>query len=187
MAKIDLEDRGRALEEHFFQKEQRKQVEALRAKKQRGEAITAMRSATGVTDPALLEQLVDLGVSAPSLSAFALVPLAHVAWADGDIKQSEREAILQAAHDRGIADGSPADGFLRDLLAAQPAGALMDAWEAFVVTLRDETDSDAFAAIAGDVAERARDVAKAAGGILGIGSVSEAEQAAIARIEAALN
>lgn len=187
MARIDLEDRGRSLEEQFFQKEQAKQVEALRAKKERGEALDALRAATGVGDEAVLGTLIELGVSAASLTAFSLVPLAHVAWADGELDDKERGAILQAAADLGIDEGSPAHGFLSDLLAAQPAGALMDSWESFVAALREEAGPDAFAAIAGDVAGRARRVAEAAGGILGIGSVSQDESNALARVEAALS
>ena len=115
------------------------------------------------------------------------MPLAHVAWADGKLDGKERDAILQAASEMGIAEDSPARGFLSNLLEARPAGALMDNWEAFVASLRDEAGPDAFQAIAGDVAARARRVAEAAGGILGIGSVSQAESDALARIEAALS
>lgn len=187
MSKIELEDRGRSLEDAFFRKEQAKQLETLRATRERGEAIDALRAASGVSDDAVLGSLIDLGVSAATLGAFALLPLAHVAWADGELDDKEREAILQAAREMGIAEGSPAHGFLSDLLEARPAAALMDTWEAFVTTLREQAGSDAFAAIAGNVADRARSVAKAAGGILGIGAISQAESDALARIEAALS
>ncbi|MEE2663892.1 MAG: hypothetical protein VX681_07210 [Myxococcota bacterium] len=187
MSKIELEDRGRSLEDEFFRKEQAKQLEALRSGKQRKEAIEALREASGLTDEDVLGSLVDLGVSAATLVAFALLPLALVAWADGELADEERNAILQAARETGIAEGSPAHDFLSNLLAAKPAAALMDAWEAFVTTLREQAGPEAFAAIGGNVVERARSVAEAAGGILGIGSISQPERDALARVEAALS
>lgn len=186
MSKIEFEDRGRSLEEQFFRKEQAKQVEAMRAKKERAEAIAALSTATGVRDATALDNLVELGVDAASLTAFSLAPLAHVAWADGTMDDKERSAILKAAADLGIAEGSSASSFLQDLLAAPPAGALMDTWERFVESLREETTPETFAALAGKVVGQTRQVAEAAGGILGIGSVSRAEAEAIARVEAAL-
>jgi hypothetical protein len=186
MSKLELEDRGRSLEEQFFRKEQAKQLEALRAKRERGAEIEALREASGVSDEAVLGELVDLGVSAASLTAFALMPLAYVAWANGTLEDAERDAVLRAASELGITEDSPAHGFLIDLLAARPAGTLMDHWEQFVAALRKQAGANAFSAIAGDVAGRARDVAEAAGGILGIGAVSHAESEALARIESAL-
>ena len=68
MAKLDLEDRGRSLEEEFFHKEQARQLEALRAKKERGDAIADLSAASGVSDEAVLGSLIDLGVSGASLT-----------------------------------------------------------------------------------------------------------------------
>ena len=94
--------------------------------------------------------------------------------------------LSRATGEIGIEANSPAHDLLEELLAAQPAGALIDAWEAFVAALREETTAEVFAAIAGDVAERTRRVAEAAGGILGLGSIAQAEADALARVEAAL-
>ena len=187
MSRIELEDRCRSLEEEFFRKEQAKQLESLRSSKERKEAIDALRDASGLTDAEMLGSLVDLGVSAATLVAFSLVPLAIVAWADDELADQERDAILQAARDIGIQEDSPAHGFLSNLLEARPPAALMDAWEAFVTTLREQAGPEAFAAIGGNIVERARSVAEAAGGILGIGSISQAERDALARVEAALS
>ena len=186
MSKNEFEDRGRSLEEQFFRKEQAKQVEAMRAKKERSEAIAALGNATGVRDETALDNLIALGVDAASLTAFSLAPLVHVAWADGTMDDKERSAILQAAGNIGIEEGSPAHSFLQDLLAAPPAGALMDTWEGFVESLRAQVTPETFAALAGNVVGQPRQVAEAAGGILGLGSVSHAEAEAIARVEAAL-
>ena len=187
MSKLDLEDRGRSLEEEFFRKEQARQLEAIRARKEHDAGVEALRAATGLHDDEVLGLLVDRGVSTATLAAFALVPLAQVAWASGSLEPAERRAVLQAAHDLGIHEGTAAHEFLAHLLEARPPGALMDAWEAFVVALRKEAGPDAFERIGGDVAGRAHKVAEAAGGLLGIGSVSEAERDALARIEAALS
>jgi len=187
MSKIELEDRGRALEDKFFHDQQTKLLEALHAKKDRNEAIAALSAASGVSDEAVLGDLVDVGVSAASLTAFALVPLGVVAWADGTLKPAERAAVLEAAADRGINPGSPARSFLEDLLKAAPAPVLMQHWEHFVASLRKEVGDAGFAAIAGDISGRARAVAEAAGGILGLHAVSQAESDVLARIEAALH
>ena len=187
MSKMELEDRGRALEEVFFQKEQARLLEAMHSKKRRDEVIEALSDATGLDDRGTLGHLADLGIRAGSLAAFALVPLVHVAWANGSVDAKERDAILSAAADAGIREGTPPHDFLTELLSAMPAGALMDSWEAFVRVLRDGVGDEAFRTLAGDVAGRARGVAEAAGGLLGIGSISQAEGEALARIEAALS
>ena len=69
MSKIELEDRGRALEEVFFQKEQARLLEAMHSKKRRNDVIEALSDATGLDDRGTLGLLADLGVRAGSLAA----------------------------------------------------------------------------------------------------------------------
>ena len=187
MSKLDLHDRGHALEEAFFRKEQARLVESLREQKQRAEATAELRTATGISDEELLGSLVDHGVNTATLAAFALVPLVFVAWASGTVEDRERDAILQAASENGIDTGGPAHEFLQHLLAGEPAPAMVERWEAFVTALRDSLGEEAFAPIGRDISARALRVAEAAGGILGLGSVSSDESAALSRIEAALH
>jgi len=104
---ITLEDRGRALEDEFFNKENAKKIEALKEKLDEQRSREDLRKASGMTDDAVLDKLVDLGLSAQTITALSLVPLVTVAWADGSIQDNERNAILQAAHGKNLENGSP--------------------------------------------------------------------------------
>ena len=52
---------------------------------------------SGLTDPDLLNLLLELGIDSETLAALTLVPLVEMAWADGSISAHERVAVLEAA------------------------------------------------------------------------------------------
>ena len=183
MSKIDLHERGKTLENEFFRKEERQQLDALRAKKARERSIADLRAISGLADEKILGHLVDTGVDAETLVALSLVPLVAVAWANGNVDSRERDAVLQAAAEAGIAPESPAAEMLDRMLRQQPPSSLFVAWEAYAADLHDSLPEDDRAGMATEIRQRARDVAEAAGGILGIGSISKAEQAVLDRID----
>jgi hypothetical protein len=117
-----------------------------------------------------------LGFGGDAAKVFDLLPLVHVAWADTSIQAGERAAILNLLKLRGVGPG--------------------DAWTV-METLLEERPSQAYLDVSLDVlkellAERGDDgrtivglcilVAEAAGGFLGIGTVSKVEREAIAKI-----
>jgi len=109
-----------------------------------------------------------------------LVPLAVVAWADGSIQPQEREAILKAASDKGLQPGSLAWQMLESWLSKRPEPKLVEAWKRYVQSLWPSLTAKEHDEIREIGLERARHVAEAAGGFLGLTSkISASEQAAL--------
>jgi hypothetical protein len=177
MSNEPLDDRRRALEEAFFAKQDavlRKRLAEpaeLRAKKE------AFAAVSGIKDEAVLDALLKLDISADTLAAISLVPLVAVAWADGSIDAKERAAVLRGAAESGLAPGAAGYGMLETWLQSQPPASLVESWKAYVATVTTGMDHAQRRALQGPIMDRARSVALAAGGFLGIGlRISDAEE-----------
>jgi len=178
-------DRRKGQEEAFFAKQDEEARQKLRRQEELAERRGALRQATGIADEAMLDALLAHGIDAAATGAFALLPLADVAWADGRVEDAERDAVLTAAASTGV--GQPGLSLLEAWLITQPAEALRDTWRAYAAALAagmDERERDAWRQ---ELLGNARAVAAASGGFLGFGSkVSGAEEAVLLGIEAAL-
>ena len=178
----------KSLEDAFYRKETELLLKRMRDKKVREERLRSLEEYLRVKDPALLQHLLELGVTPESALAFNLVPLVCVAWADGHLDPKEREAVLKAAEAEGAAAGSEARALLEAWLEAapDPETDLLGTWERCMKDLREALSPAEHAALRQSLLGGARRVAEAAGGFLGVGSVSADEKAVLARIEAAL-
>lgn len=186
MSEDFLGDRRRALEEEFFAKQNRQLLQQLRETTTAQSKKEALATASGITDAAVLEQLVAMDVSSETLAALSLVPLVEVAWADGKLDAKERSAILAAAEQSGLSKGSASYRLLEEWLGEQPSPQLLVAWKGYVAALSGTLDAQARQALKQDLLGRARAVAEAAGGFLGFGKrVSRAEQAVLTELEQA--
>ena len=105
MPEIPFNPDAKSLEDAFFARENAALLEAMRKKAAHKERLDALRGVMPNADDALLERLLELGVSAQTILAMLLLPLARVAWADGVIDAKERAAILKAAEERDIRRG----------------------------------------------------------------------------------
>ena len=181
-----LEERRRSLEEAFFRRRDKELVERLRREEEQKGLRQALANASGIHDPALLDRLVAAGARPEVLAAFSLVPLIAVAWADRKMDERERKAVLSAAEQIGVAVGSPAHDILLSWLDQRPGPDLLDSWVAYVQTPRPNLTGADREHLSRDVLERARKVAKATGGFLGLGDVSPSEREVLKRIESAL-
>lgn len=177
-----LHDRRKALEDEFFRKENDRLAAELRLKRLTAEAKAEIGGATGIRDEAVLDRLVEFGIGAETLTALTLVPLVEIAWADGEIDAKERAAILDGAREQGIADGSPSLALLQEWLAHRPPPRLLAAWRDYVGVLCDEMEPEERKALKRDVLARARAVAEAAGGFLGLGSKISREEEQVYRV-----
>jgi len=182
---VVLDERRKALEEQFFQKENAEKLAKLRETKEREATKASLRKGTGMTDEDVLDKLVELNLSAETVEALSLVPLVMVAWADGSMHDREREAILHGAAGKGIEDGSASHGLLVNWLNNKPNEDLFSAWESYIHALLEHLTVKQRELLAAQVVERARDVATIAGGFLGIASISGAEEEALARLNKA--
>jgi hypothetical protein len=183
MSEEFLGDRKKALEESFFAKQNAALLERMREQRENQAHAEDLARASGIRDPEVIEKLVALGLDAASWAALSLVPLVEVAWADGSLDARERNAILSAAADHGIAPGSPSQALLDSWLAARPQPELFAAWGAYATELAARLGGPERAALHDEIVERARRVANAAGGLLGIASTSEEEKRVLAALE----
>lgn len=182
-----LEERGRALEDEFFHKENQAKLAAIKAKQELKDSKEELKKASGMSDDAVIDHLVSLGLRANTIAALSLVPLVAVAWADGEIQDDEREAIMQGAAGKGLEKGAPGYDILEGWLAKRPDDGLLDAWEGYIKALSSQLNDEQSKLLKGQIVGFAKMVATAAGGILGFGKVSAKEEAVLSRIEAAFN
>jgi hypothetical protein len=185
MSEVTLEERGKALENQFYEKENKEKLASMKAKLDTQSSKEDLRKVSGMTDDAVLDKLVGLGLTANTIAALSLVPLIEVAWADGTIQDNERTAILQGAHGKGLEQGTPGYDLLQTWLAKRPAGALLDAWEAYIKALTAQLNDEQNRLLKNQIVGFAKMVAGAAGGFLGIGRVSASEEDVLKRIEGA--
>ncbi len=184
MDKSGSDERRRGLEDEFFVKQNREMLEKLRLNTARETHVAELAQATGLKDLQVLGNLVDLGVTAAVALPLSLVPLVRVAWADGKIDAGEREAVLKAAGEHGIDSLNPAYGLLLSWLKEPPPASLYDSWALYVTGLRDVLGAADFSALRTSILGRARTVAAAAGGFLGLGSkISDAENRELKALE----
>src|SRR5262245_32900984 len=122
---------ARSLEEAFFAKRNAEALEKLRQKARREEQRQAMREVVPNADEALVDHLLDIGLKPETVLALVLVPLVTVAWADGSIDRREREALLKAAEERGVAPGSTPRQVFEEWLDHRPGPALLESWKRY--------------------------------------------------------
>jgi hypothetical protein len=164
-----LADREKALEELFFEKENRRLIERIQAEEARLAAKQGLAELTGISDEALLNRLVQLEIRPGTWAAMALIPLVEVAWASGHVEEKERRAVLSAAEANGVMKGSAGGELLEQWLAQRPDPAYLEAWGQYIVELAAELSTGEREALKHEILGRARRIAEAAGGLLGFG------------------
>jgi hypothetical protein len=176
-------ERAVALVDLFFAERDEELLANLRARAADVSNVAALREQTGISDDQVLADLVGLGVTSETLTAFSLVPMFAVAWTDGVLDIGERNAILVEAIASGIEDGSTAHKLIDGWLASAPKPELIVVWDEFAAALKSKLGATELTRLRVDVIDRALRVARASGGFLGIGAVSAAEARAVAWLE----
>jgi len=174
---------ARALEDSFFAKENERILKEMRAASVREEKKKEFREYLDVDNEEVLEALVELAVEPETLVAFTLVPLVEVAWADGEIQPKERDAIIKAAVERGVAEDSATAHLLRNWLQTPPSPVLLETWMAYMEELLGSLEERNRDLVKTSIIGRARAIAEAAGGFLGVGSISAAEKKVLEELE----
>lgn len=151
-------------------------------------AARLLGEAGGLTDGVLIDRLLGLGIRTETLAALALVPLVEVAWADGQMHPKERDAVLAGAESSGISPESASYRLLSIWTRERPQPGLEEAWRQFVRAALEQLDPRERASFRVNVMGRARAVAEAAGGILGLTSkVSKSESEVLERLGSAFS
>ncbi len=131
----------------------------------------------GSHDPKVQEALKRAGVTSASMTAFMLLPLVRLAWADSKLQNGEFESLLKAAEDDGIKYGTPAYRLLNRWLEERPTEVMLDAWWKYAQALARELDDESLAAFRNATLGRARRMAESSGGIFGLGEkISDSER-----------
>jgi hypothetical protein len=181
-----LDDRRRASEDDYFRKKDRELIEKMRAAAAADHVKSELSTKTGLSDPALLEELDALGFTPDTISVLPLVPIVEMAWAEGGITPAERALLVKFARERGITEGSPADRQLSDWMARQPSADVFARATRLIRAMLDTGSPIGGKLTADDLIKYSESIASASGGLLGIGKISTEERATLAKIVDAL-
>lgn len=179
-----IDRRAKELEEAFFLKHNQKLLDQLKSMQSMEETKEALREASCIHDDRILEKLVELDIHAEMVAALTAVPLIEVAWADGEVDDKEREAIMHGAEESGVTLTSNCHEILAQWLTEKPGPELLDAWTHYIEGLTSALSDEEVETLKSDLLNRARNVAEASGGFLGLTSkVSSEEQKMLETLE----
>jgi hypothetical protein len=175
------------LEERFFSEIDNKLLEKLRSEMNVSQTAEEIIKVIGINDEKLALEIASMQITVETLSAFRLVPLVAVAWADDRVEESERYAVVVAAEKSGIAKESAAMELVHAWTKRRPSPDLLQAWCDYAKALSQSLEGAHREALKNEVMSQVKTVAEAAGGVLGFGSISSSEKAVIHQIEQALS
>ena len=173
---------GNALENQFFQEREQALLQKMRDQRARESDREHLSHVTGIENLELLDELLDQGLHAESLVALSLVPMVEVAWADGEVDPKEYAEVMRLAGEHGLE--SPGTDLLESWLNHKPGPELLTAWVNFARFLAQQMEPKDRDTLRAEVKAHATMVAKAAGGILGVGAISKEERAMINTLDA---
>lgn len=171
-----MTDKPTDQEDAYFRKQDQELRQRLRDQLSSAAGELKERRGSELSIPQRLEAL---GFAGGKLQVFDLMPLIHVAWADGSVSRQERTAILDLVRERGIAPGS--DGYLlvETLLEARPSEQFLSQSLAILKEVIGEARAE-------NIVELCLQVANASGGFMNIGNVSADERRQIEAIASKL-
>jgi hypothetical protein len=187
MSSDPFHERGQAMEDLFFKSVDEKLLAKMRSDLRTKQAKEALSHATGIQDDTILGALVEHKISPETVVAISFIPMIAVAWSDGELSTDERQAIERALADEGIAKDSAAFQLVQHWLKRKPTADLVETWKSYVQMLKQRLDHAAFAQMRTHIVALATKVAKAAGGILGLGpKISDSEKRVLDDLQRAL-
>jgi hypothetical protein len=163
MAKNMFEQRGAYFEEEYFRAKENALIEKMKAVFQRKIDKESIRKATGITNEEALDRFVELQLDGELMRAFELYPLVEIAWADGDLSESEARSVLAAAEKQGIAPGSRAYRMVEDRLQQGPDPEARKLWFLYAEELKKVLSPHELEALRTVLLERARGIVAATG------------------------
>ncbi len=165
------------LEDTFFSAKNADLLKEMSKTALQAERRDALRRVVAVRDDAFLDRLIAMDIGPERAMALRLIPLVFVAWADGTMDEAEREAILRAAKQEGLVSDDMTKRVLRDWLESPPDPRVLQLWKDYVAKIWLRFTPDEQWEMKKNLTKGLDDVANAAGGFLGLGKISTAEQA----------
>lgn len=180
-------ERGKTLEDIFFQSVDKKLLTELKDELSGRETKSGIRKACGIRNDDVLGELAELGVKGETILAVSLIPLVAVAWADGNVSDEERARILEAEKAQHIEPETATAKLLNHWLDNNPGPEMLEAWKHFVYELRGLLTPAHGTLFDAEIMKRAESVAKASGGYFTYGAVSPSEKKVLNEVTETLN
>jgi hypothetical protein len=172
-------------DQHFLPETEGRRAELvskLDVASERAAKRNAIADAVGTSDAALIDRIEALGLSGDSVRILDVLPLVHVAWADGKVQKGERAAVLAILERRGIPPGSDACLLVEGLLERRPSESFFGESLALIRELAARSSETT-----ADLVDLCARVAESSGGLFGFGGkTSEDERALIGEVAKAL-
>jgi len=155
--------RGKYFEEEHFRKKEFELLEKLKGVFQKKMDKESLRQASGVTDEHLLDRMVEIQLKGEMMAAFQLYPLVEIAWADGDLSESEARSVLAAGEEHGVRPGTKAHEMLERRLHVGPDPEVRKIWFLYADELRKNLTPRELETFRDDLLARARAVVASTG------------------------
>ena len=187
MAKGDyLNERDRTLEDDYFRKKDQELIEKMREATALERRTAEYVAKIGFNDPALLQELKDLGFTPDTVSILPLVPIVEMAWAEGGITPAERTMLISLARQRGLLEGSPADLLLASWMENKPSPDTFVHATRLIRAILDTGVAPIGSMTADEIIQHSESIAAASGGVFGFHKISSEERATLDKIVNAL-
>jgi len=174
---------GFSLEDAFFAKESARLLEEMRKKAEHTERRDLLRRIVAIEDDGFLDRLIALGIGPERAMVLRLTPLVFVAWADGHVDPNERQAVLNAAARQGIAAEEMSQEVLGDWLERKPDPRILEMWKEYIRQIWPRFTAEEQQQMRHNLLAATQEVAQAAGGFLGMKSISAAERQVLDDLE----
>lgn len=174
------------LENAFFLKENEELLKKLRELKKLEETKENLKLVSGISNEKILAKFIELGVTPAILSSLVIIPLIEVAWADGKLDDAERKAVLNAAQSEGLGKFAVNRAILEEWLTIRPSEKLFEAWHHYVRAISEQFSTEQKQSLIDPLLSYAEDIARATGGIFGLGKIAKSEKETIEKIRKSL-
>ena len=182
----ELQRYRHTLDSRFFVGVEDAIVKRLQIEAQTPQGQQKLALVSGINDSALLQELADMGVNAESFAAVLMSPMVLVAWADQHVDDAERVAILAQIQANGITEDSIPYVLIEHWLHRRPPHDLAHVWQQCTTALMGRLTSHGKQTLAEKLMHQVRLVARASGGVMGLGAISGQEKLLIQKLEAAI-
>ncbi|MHB8862545.1 MAG: hypothetical protein ACYC6N_09085 [Pirellulaceae bacterium] len=184
--KPPLSNYGQTLIDALFHEQDQELARQFHERMEKRNRRQELAKLCGVEDEALLDHLVALDLQPEAVAALSAIPLVVVAWADHTVQEEERKAVIRAAEACGVSSQDGRYPVLEYWLNKRPKPELLDAWKHYIAALCRQLSPAEVEQLKHDMLQRARQVAEAAGGLLGYGNkISANEQKVLQSLEEA--